>query len=373
MGLGMASFLILSAITGIFISFEHEVDALLNPSLFYVDSLEQAVLPLESLVAKVEAKFPMATVRSVVLPKNQKEVALIRLRSRNDQYKLDINEVFVNPYNGEVLGARLRKQMRFDRVHIVPMLREIHESLYLDNVGEWLLGIVAFIWFISGLVGVYLTLPRTQPFFSKWRKSWTISPKRLNFDLHRAGGLWFLALLLTTSVSGIYLTVGKETIRPLVAQFAILTPPPGKSLRQVPVNSLTTRLSFDDAKRIAITYMPQKASQYRAIEVRYMASQQMFRTKFMDMSSNNWLRMPEERMYIDANSGKKIAQYGFLQGSIADKLLFLQLPLHSGKILGSIGQGIMLVFGIMTLLISVTGIIIWWKKHSSRSSKSTRG
>ncbi|PHS69341.1 MAG: hypothetical protein COB23_06925 [Methylophaga sp.] len=53
----------------------------------------------------------------------------------------------------------------------------------------------------------------------------------------------------------------------------------------------------------------------------------------------------------------KVAQYGFLQGSIADKLLFLQLPLHSGKIFGPIGQGIM----------------IWWKKHKYRLSYNTGG
>ncbi|MGF1610996.1 MAG: PepSY-associated TM helix domain-containing protein [Kiloniellales bacterium] len=365
LGLGIAGFLVLSGSTGAFIAFEREVDAALNPELYYAESRGRPALPLEALVERLEAGFTSARVRAIALPQNARDIALVRLHARAEAGPLDVDEAFVDPYSGEILGARLRKAVRFDRPHLVPMIREFHESLYLGSIGEWLLGGFAFAWFVSGLIGFYLTLPGRRSFIGRWRKSWLVARKRLTFDLHRAGGLWCLGLMLVVSASGLYLSIGDFVVRPLVSQLAPLTEPPGQSLPRSE-QELPSRLTFDEALVTARRHLPATAAHHRPAKVHYLVSQQAFRVDFVGDASGSWAALPAEQFFIDAGSGAPLAGFGYLQGTAADKLLLLQLPLHSGKILGSLGQATILVFGLVTVALSVTGLMIWWRRRSAR-------
>ena len=53
-------------------------------------------------------------------------------------------------------------------------------------------------------------------------------------------------------------------------------------------------------------------------------------------------------------------------GSAADVFLQLQLPLHSGRILGLPGRVMMSVMGVVVAMLSVTGIVIWERKRRAR-------
>ena len=65
-GLAIAGFLFVSGLTGAVISWDHELDEVLNPHLTDVDSVGPAIPPLE-LAAKVEAEDPRARVSWITL------------------------------------------------------------------------------------------------------------------------------------------------------------------------------------------------------------------------------------------------------------------------------------------------------------------
>ena len=50
----------------------------------------------------------------------------------------------------------------------------------------------------------------------------------------------------------------------------------------------------------------------------------------------------------------------------------LQLPLHGGRILGLPGRILMSLMGLAVAGLSITGIVIWWRKRRARLVQTRR-
>ena len=118
------------------------------------------------------------------------------------RYALDYNQVFLDPNTGTELGRRFKGAVwPITRENVVSFLYKLHYTLHIpefwgsDNWGRRLLGVIAGIWMLDCFVGLYLTLPSGRAYFwRRWKPAWKIKTSgslyRLNFDLHRAFGLW---------------------------------------------------------------------------------------------------------------------------------------------------------------------------------------
>ena len=71
-------------------------------------------------------------------------------------------------------------------------------------------------------------------------------------------------------------------------------------------------------------------------------------------------------LYVSAEDGAVLGQHRPWHGTAADVFVQLQLPLHSGRILGLPGRILMSVMGLMVVMLSVTGIVIWERKRRAR-------
>ena len=127
------------------------------------------------------------------------------------------------------------------------------------------MGIVGLVWVFDCFFGFYLTLPArlkehartsankrvnvTKTFWQRWKISWRIrrtgSRYRFNFDLHRAGGLWFWFLLLVMAVSSVSFNLHEEVFEPVVDIFSPLTPSPFDVREErSPEQPIEARVSF---------------------------------------------------------------------------------------------------------------------------------
>jgi uncharacterized iron-regulated membrane protein len=59
-------------------------------------------------------------------------------------------------------------------------------------------------------------------------------------------------------------------------------------------------------------------------------------------------------------------------GTAADVFAQLQLPLHSGRIFGTAGRVIISGVGVLVALLSLTGVLVWWRKRQARRVLSLR-
>ncbi len=175
---------------------------------------------------------------------------------------------------------RLEENVSFwplTRKNIMDVIFDLHFTLLLGKVGMKIFGIAALIWTVDCFVGFYLTLPirhrkpsfasingntRQSPFvlglskgnreafvvwmfmlrqaqqkryrkvttpkseiveksfWQRWILAWKIkcpsSTLRLNFDLHRAGGLWFWPFLFIFAWSSVMFNLADEAYAPVM-------------------------------------------------------------------------------------------------------------------------------------------------------------
>ncbi len=417
-GLGMALFLIVTGLTGALLAFYHELDHALNPGLFRVQERRAPVLRPNALVDGVQTAYPGARVSFLALHRADGESVHVRLSGREfiraaaidankfaPTIKPDIDEVYLDPYDGRVLGGRKTDALRVDRIHLMPFLYRLHHSLHLpERWGVWLMGLVALAWMFDCLVGFYLTLPSLRvgwvngfivnptylspkklgyqtagnptyatgkSWWQRWKPAWLIKhgvgASRLNFDLHRAGGLWLWGMLFMLAMSGVYFNLAQEVFRPVVSLFGTLSPNPVQTLPKHSGVQPAPQLSFEAAIERARTLLPEQARGMQPDFVGYMPAQGVYRVGFREPThSEAAFTLDFEQIFLDADTGQLRGRRGYDSGTSADKFLAWQFPLHSGQILGLPGRIVVCITGLATAMLSITGVLIWNRKRKSR-------
>lgn len=72
------------------------------------------------------------------------------------------------------------------------------------------------------------------------------------------------------------------------------------------------------------------------------------------------------RMYCDSMDERYLGDRQPWKGTVADIFLQAQFLLHSGRIIGLLGRILISAMGIVVAMLSITGLIIRWRKRVSR-------
>lgn len=381
-GLFMAAFLVFAAVTGVALAFYKELDRALNPELYRVVERAQPALGPDALAARVQAAYPAAFINVLVLDRRVGESVRARLTPRIDPgsgqpYPLARTEIFVDPFDGRVLGGREWGVFAPDRAHLMPFLYKAHYTLYVPGkAGEWFMGIVALLWLLDGFVGFYLTLPRAgqarRGWWRRWSDAWRIkrgaSAVRLNFDLHRAGGLWVWIVLFALALSGVYFNLRSEVFRPVVARFSPLSEEPSVELKALAQAAQPLRLTFEQAIARATGLRSATARDWQLSYVGLMPEAPgIYRVRFAEYGRGDvsW-RFRYENLYIDGATGALLKTVAYDRGSAGDRFILWQYPLHSGFIFGFWGRVVVAAAGVATAVLAVTGLLIWLRKKRTQ-------
>jgi uncharacterized iron-regulated membrane protein len=364
-GLTIAGFLAIAGLTGSVIVFYQELDRALNPELFNVP-VAVAPLPPSTLAARVEAQLPGAevTLISIPAPGRASEVWV----QPKGSAPLTYNQVFADPASGHVLGKRPWGEAGLSRASLMPMLYLFHYSLKLPGVwGILLMGIIGCLWTVDCFVAFVLTLPRGTPFWKKWQTSWRIKHNvgryRLNFDLHRAGGLWLWAVLLVLASSGVALNLPEQVFRPLLKSVTTLSPTLDE-LRPHATTSHTAKLSFDDAVRLG------REATGGTFEPRWVFVEKLHHAVGVSMGGSGEKGLDGfglSTLIFDDRSGALLMRQEAGKGRLADIYAGMQYQLHTGRILGWPGRILVFFTGLGVAALSVTGVVIWIKKRHAHA------
>ena len=363
-GLAMAAFLIVAGLTGTVIAFEPELDAWLNPRLFHRPSLQPA-LPLDRLVHEAQTRHDVQ-VSFVGLPQQPRDSLLLYVQPAHAGGPAPgFNQVFVDPGTGATLGLRQAGACCFARDRLLPFLHELHYTLALPGLwGVWLMGGVALAWTVDCFVAFWLTLPRRGAGIAKWKIAWQIKRRsgttRLNLDLHRATGLWLWGVWLMLAVSSVALNLHEEVFEPAVAMFADISPTVYES-----------RTAGEGAAPLGYQRILALAEAEAAARGWDAPAHSLFFDGTLDFYGINFgdFRAPglgTRTLYLDGTSGALLDASVPGSGTLGDLILQLQYPLHSGYIAGLPGRLLIAASGLLVTLLSLTGMVIWWKKRRAR-------
>ena len=212
-GLAMAAFLILVGITGSVLAFRSKLDRLINPELYVKAPPGLKLLDLATLAERAEQLAPDSRVGYFWVDPDRATMSMVpRMNPATGKpYQSSFDHLILDPYTGRELGRYHMGDIRQGRVNLLSFIYDLHTSLATQSQTGWMfVGSVALVWTLDCFVAFCLTLPRGNgAFWRRWKQAWRVkwgaSGTRVNFDLHRAGGLWLWPLLFVFGWSSVML------------------------------------------------------------------------------------------------------------------------------------------------------------------------
>jgi uncharacterized iron-regulated membrane protein len=405
-GLTMALFLIVAGLSGSILAFYHELDGWLNPECspdhLHISIQNRPLLDPFELRERALKQVPEARIDLVNLPVKPDEAYSLMLQPRlnpetGENFPLGYDSIALNPYTGEEIernpvSPEQEGYFPLTRKNILQFVYALHYQLALGEMGMWLFWVVVVIWTVDCFVGFYLILPprrkqnniqphltkrqETRSFWQRWQVAWKVkwpaSFFRVNFDLHRAFGLWLWLMLFIFAWSSVMLEIHVFDKLPPVYDKVMQTffdYPPDEPLR---INLTKTvpdpAIDFRTAHVIGQKLM-QAQSEMRHFKVKQEVG------LYYDQSHGDfqYIANTDREMdgkslaatvKFDASTGKLLwsdpIAVGDYSGLTIKSWLF---SLHMAQIWGMPYKVFVCVMGLVTTMLSVTGVYIWWKKR----------
>jgi uncharacterized iron-regulated membrane protein len=366
-GLIFAPFIIMLAITGSIYLFKPQIENMMYKDYYYVQTGQQQLSPSKQIEV-VKKSFPDATITRYKPPVDAGRSAEIGILNKDES-----TTVFVNPYNGEVVGELK------DSDKLMNKIEELHGELMMGTMGDRLVELAACWAMVLLITGIYLWFPRnTKSLFGTLIPRFLKGKRTMLRDLHAVPAFWLslgIAFLILTGLpwSGFL----GEQVQKLGTKTGIGYPAavwwgekpqsviPSKDVANVPwaaeqlpvpksIESKVKPISIDQVVSIADTrhvhpgynvFFPEDPKGVYTISV------------FPDKSTD------EATLHVDQYSGKVLNDYRFHDYGPMAKIIATGITLHKGTHFGLLNQlaGLIICLGIVS--ISVTGFIMWWKRR----------
>ncbi len=383
-GLVMAGFLIVAGLTGSLLAFWIEINHWLTPEIYPGDR-PGITLDAATLARRAEAIVPQAQTKTVYL--GYPGSVMIGMEAREGAAPLDFEYIHLDPIDGHERGRAAWHGLPKTKTDIMPFVYALHMYLAISGVGDWILGVVALLWTIDCFVGFYLTLPTPtghsrKGFLARWKPAWLIkwrgsSAYRVNFDLHRAFGLWLWAMLLIFAWSSVYMDLNFVYTR--VTQFVLDYEQPmwARSDVKPPAPSGREPMSWDEALATGERLMATEANKRGLTIERVLA---LYNSKEL----GGW----EYRVRSSRDIGDKYGSTSVYFDAFEGRLLGVKIPtgeqsgttvttwlvqLHTANLFGMPYKIFVCALGLVITMLSGTGVYIWWRKRRARKRHVTEG
>jgi uncharacterized iron-regulated membrane protein len=411
-GLTMAGFLIIVGLTGSLLAFFTELEQLINPHWYPVQAttnqgagngleptrLLEKILDPATLAERLERREPRLQVSQIELESfyGGGSAAWVTPRTNpatGEPYELGYDHIILDPVSGAEIERRTWGAISEGWGNLMSFVYKLHYSLALDMVGVWTLGICALIWTLDCFVGFYLTLPvRRKPssatllpsnrsFWQRWQPAWKIRWRsgsyKLNFDLHRAGGLWLWAMLLIFAWSSVYMNLW-DTVYTWTTQAVFEYKAPWTELKPLPKPMEQPELNWRQAQSRGKALMAEQARLHDFVVERPVALKldREQGTYTWQVRSNREIddhsRRFSTQVIFDANTGELklvLLPSGQYTGNTISNWLY---ALHMANVFGMPYKVFVCFLGIVIVVLSVTGIYIWLKKRRTAEIKRNR-
>ncbi|MBN8630659.1 MAG: PepSY domain-containing protein [Rhodobacterales bacterium] len=333
------------------------------------------LLQVSELTAAAEAAIPGARATQYVAPLSPDHVATVAVALEDAS-----TGITLNPYTGEVLNQFPWRAGWYD------FLTDIHGSLLIGDVGDWMIEAAASLGLFLVITGIYLYWPRNG-----WGKALTVqvSAKGRAFwkSLHGAVGLWVSLLLVLFLISGLSWTGLWGT--KFVQAWSTF---PAEKWDAVPLSDAThASMNHGAAKEVPWaleqTPMPESGSlagtqaiagpvtvdsvaafadglgfAYR-YQLNLPANETGVFTISHDSMSNDGPDPSADRtVHIDQYTGNVLADVRYADYSPYARLMAWGVAFHEGD-LGLWNIALNTAFCLSVMLMAVSGLVLWWKRR----------
>jgi uncharacterized iron-regulated membrane protein len=401
-GITLTLFLAVAGVTGIFLTWIEELEVATAPELHLAAPPYPGAKPLDPLELRrqVLARYPAGEIGYLPLELEPGRSFRVHVHWHDPKTGKELadapawDDLFLDPYTGRELGRREWGNIGQGVKNLMPFLYRLHYQFALGSWGQLAFGIAALVWTIDCFVGFYLTLPVRQRrlpgpaaaasspgWWRRWRPSWAVrwraSRYKLNFDLHRAGGLWLWPLLLVFAWSAVSFNLPQVYV-PLMQQFGADDPRDKYMQALLPAPRERPAIGFDAAlaqgERLAAAETAKAGLTLRADGERYLwhAPEIGAYVYGFTSSADFTAHGGGTSVAFDSDSGA-LRDFAVPAGRNGANTFGNWLAaLHMGQVLGLPWRIAVSVLGALVTMLSVTGIVIWLRKRSGRAGRRLR-
>jgi uncharacterized iron-regulated membrane protein len=344
-GLAIGLLLILSGLTGSVLVFREEIEALVYPELMSTVPRDERV-SLQTVLETVQHAHPKDKPFFIRMPRTPEQTYLVKMNGARDLF------IYVDPYNSMILGKH-RQEDTF-----IGWIALLHTELLSGERGKIILGVGALLLIGMSITGLILWWPRNRKFSPGFKIQWAAQWKRINFDIHRASGIYIALFLLLTAFTGTSVVFNKTVINLInaITQSPPRAAPPLSDPRQarMPKPALDMMLHQADTMLPATTTLitlPQKPGAPLVV-----------RKKFVQEFHPNG----KSFVYFDQYSGKVLQVENALTASLGTRIFNILYPIHIGVIGGTPTRLLQVIIGLSPLILFTTGYIMWWNRRKAK-------
>ncbi len=336
-----------------------------------------APMAVSALEAAAEAAVPGGAAVTYIEPMGPDRVAVFQVAGEAG----DVT-VVLNPYTGAVVETFPWRAGWYD------FATEIHGTLLIGDLGDWLIEAAASLGVILVVTGVWLHWPRGR---TSWREALlpklSLSSRGAWKALHGAVGMWMSVLLLVFLISGLSwagIWGGK-----MVQAWSTF---PAEKWDAVPLSDKThADMNHGAAKEVPWgleqTPLPESGSLAGtqavtgAVDIDSVvgfARSLGFNGRFQlaipqeeaavwtishDSMSNDGPDPSADRtIHVDQYTGHVLADVGFAEYSAWAKAMAYGIAFHEGD-MGAWNLALNTVFCLAMIFLPVSGLVMWWKRR----------
>ncbi|WP_437921844.1 PepSY-associated TM helix domain-containing protein [Sphingobacterium sp. LRF_L2] len=374
--LGLLSGLVVFVVstTGAIFVFEEELFSVFHPELCQVDVPKNGTYrPLSALLQQaqnaVDSGKQITLVRTPATTERNKPFVFeaVKRRAKTDVQGFFINEeiyywdrVFVDPYNGKVLG-KIDVEMNFFWI-----VRQVHQFLYLRrDVGSTIVGSSTIIFVFILISGLWLWWPKNQKVAIKRMKiDFTAKWKRINYDLHQVLGFYVFCIAIVIACTGlvwsfkwwensIYLLLDGKRPNLQVAP---------------PTASLDTILKIThDTRPIDLIW--------KDIQTKHVVHEGIYMNILSEVQQLNGIVYYDDRSWwsasdlyaYDLRNGKAYNSRLQHEKTMGMKWRNSNYDIHVGKIAGIPGMIVAFLGSIICASLPITGFYVWYGRKFKKS------
>jgi uncharacterized iron-regulated membrane protein len=350
LGLISAPIVFFICLTGTIIVFCDEIIEWSAGDARYVEHIKPNKLPVKQLLSTLHDQFPERRTPNYLVS-YQDPKRSIRFNSYDPQKGLRM--VYVDPYTGKILKDD-------STIHFFYITAHLHNSFLLGKPGEWVVKISVLLFVISLFTGLVIWWPKMRNKNSR-KAAFTIklnAPfRRLNYDLHKVLGFYGFGISLLLAATGLIIA-----FQPL--SNLTLNAFGGDSSQILPKNETTT-----NKKAIPMNSVIEKAFKcYPEKHEVQVYTYNLNKSAYYILNVAKQIGIKSARsnqlLIFNKSTGKEIQiSKELLQN---ERIKNTYWTLHMGNWMGLTGKIITFIGGLISTILPISGIYIWWQSYRRR-------
>ena len=344
-GLFVVPVVLLLAVTGGIYLFKPHLEPILYQDAWFTQA-QQTPLSIDQQLDRVQAVHPQKRFTGIQLFSNP-----ARTTEFSAKQKGQTQLIYVDPYSGSITGQINRDQMFMRRV------RNLHGELMLGTIGSAIVELAAC-WTVVLLVsGLYLWWPREK---SKW--SGVFWPrfsagKRIFWkDIHAVVGVYSSIIVLTLIMTGLpWSNVWGGAFKRTLAATG-QAQPPAASRRPMFQSQESSSETIAASKVLEIAANHGMTGDLSIKLPRGKTGAYSLSQRPLDLTQQRFL-------HLDQYTGAVLSKATWADFPIGGAAQTIGIRLHQGELFGTANLVIMLLACIALVIITISGITMWWVRR----------